>query len=208
MAASVITSGFRFGQHQCNKSNLFYATKLSYGFVNLKPVVPRSSLPSFPSYSLSRLTLRLLDPLAHILHLPSIRIHLTCRASLTLDACFREINRTRHATHKIFRFEVHVLVIPKRHVLRYADLTVDEITDLWVSSQRYVIGVLRPKREQHFRLIRRSLSNGFFSLQHRIYHREAHGCWRSHLRYSRWQGRRSNGATRTRTHHAKTRRRF
>lgn len=41
---------------------------------------------------------------------------------------------------------VHVLVIPKRLVLRYADLTTEEITDLWVSSQRYVLLIEGPNR--------------------------------------------------------------
>ena len=61
---------FKFGPWPINSSEIFYATKLSFGLVNLKPVVPG-----------------------------------------------------------------HVLVIPRRLVKRFEDLTKDEVCDMFLSAQ-------------------------------------------------------------------------
>lgn len=158
MAASAVTSGFRFGQHQCNKTNLFYATKLSYGFVNLKPVVPCSFYFSSP-YSLCGPLSHLTSPLKHIPLASLTRYYPYFAAELT----FNGYNCKIKLETQLYRFSVHVLVIPKRHVLRYADLTVDEITDLWVSSQRFVTILLRPKKRLLFNALFLTLFS-FFSI--------------------------------------------
>eukprot|EP01122_Echinamoeba_exundans_P012645 TRINITY_DN5340_c0_g1_i1.p1 TRINITY_DN5340_c0_g1~~TRINITY_DN5340_c0_g1_i1.p1 ORF type:complete len:169 (-),score=28.67 TRINITY_DN5340_c0_g1_i1:14-520(-) len=72
---------FTFGQYKCKQTQCFFRSKLSLGFVNLKPVVPG-----------------------------------------------------------------HVLIIPKKRILRYSDLSPSEIADLWQSAQ-----TIGKKIEAHYK---------------------------------------------------------
>lgn len=48
------------------------------------------------------------------------------------------IDQVQLSDHQVPSFIVHVLVIPKRVVLRYSQLTSEEVSDLWLSSQTCV----------------------------------------------------------------------
>ncbi|KAL2916068.1 Dinucleoside triphosphate hydrolase [Polyrhizophydium stewartii] len=112
---------FKFGPWPIRPSEIFYASRLSFGLVNLKPIVP-CLWADCPRTATGPSAL-LAYPFARLLA-DTVAVGASDMRAVSLG---RELTTRTHSTD--------VLVVSRRPVMRFNDLTDDEVSDLFRSVQ-------------------------------------------------------------------------
>ncbi|ESR34606.1 hypothetical protein CICLE_v10006852mg [Citrus x clementina] len=111
------TTQFTFGPYKIDAKEVFYSTPLSYAMVNLRPLLPDNSLMKNRGRRSPRYTGPKMKPTTAATRLPFYEV---VYGFFNLCVVHHE----------------HVLVCSRREAKRFADLTADETTDLWLTAQK------------------------------------------------------------------------
>ncbi|KAI3882567.1 hypothetical protein MKX03_019362 [Papaver bracteatum] len=115
MAFSTSASGpsseeeyYMFGPYKVYHKEVFHTTHLTFAMVNLRPLLPGSFLFPFSKF---------------------IFANYCCLLLFDDETNFRMMITLTYAS-------LHVLICPKRVVKRFVDLTLEEVTDLWLTAHK------------------------------------------------------------------------